>query len=356
MFCHGVPGALPGHPVTHAPADEIHSLNSPAVHWRSDMARYLFFRTSRSAYEQVTELFDFVWSTNVSLWNLRWQVKGFADTQSVITESVLNGRFVAGSGIRGANLSRACLEMTWEEQQSQFAKFLLFDLFAIIEGWLAKVLDDLGRPGLAKEFQFPTSTKANGTLAGFGFGQAELRATPSPLLTRSFYPGLRSHPKNSLNEIEKLLIAYRCFKECRNAVMHAGGIAQTRTVSAYQAYLALTASDLRAKELPECPPVLAGNRVQLSLRGVVGFSDVILRLIATLDAEFACALHAEKEFRSQWLTYYAGARSAKRYVLSTTNASRRDEQIGKLVRKLGLPTPSDFPLIESYLRAEGLVH
>ena len=33
--------------------------------------------------------------------------------------------------------------------------------------------------------------------------------------------------------------------------------------------------------------------------GVVGFSDVILRLIATLDSELACALSAEDEFRAR---------------------------------------------------------
>jgi hypothetical protein len=72
---------------------------------------------------------------------------------------MLNARFVAGSGIRSTNLKRACIEMTWDDHQSQFAKFLLFDLFALFEGWLAKVLADVGQPGLVKAFQFPTETK-----------------------------------------------------------------------------------------------------------------------------------------------------------------------------------------------------
>jgi hypothetical protein len=39
------------------------------------MSHYLFFRSSRAAYQQVAELFDFVWPTAAALWNLRWQVR-----------------------------------------------------------------------------------------------------------------------------------------------------------------------------------------------------------------------------------------------------------------------------------------
>jgi hypothetical protein len=107
------------------------------------MAGYLFFRSSRSTHQQVTELFDFVWPTVAALWNLRWQVAGLSATQTSVTTDMLTGRFIAGSGIHGANLKRACLETTWDQQQSQFAKFLLIDLFALYEGWLASTLGDM---------------------------------------------------------------------------------------------------------------------------------------------------------------------------------------------------------------------
>ena len=101
------------------------------------MARYLFFETSRSAFQQVSDLFDFVWPTAVALWNLRWQVQGFAGTKTHVTKAELHGRFVLGSGVHSANIARACLDTTWEEHQGQFAKFLLIDLFALYEGWLS---------------------------------------------------------------------------------------------------------------------------------------------------------------------------------------------------------------------------
>jgi hypothetical protein len=100
----------------------------------SIMAAPLFFRSSRSAFKQVTELFDFVWPTATALWNLRWQVAGFVSVRSDATSEELAKRFTEGSGIHGANIKKACLEMNWDQQQSQFAKFLLTDLFAIYEG------------------------------------------------------------------------------------------------------------------------------------------------------------------------------------------------------------------------------
>src|SRR4051794_1493616 len=41
---------------------------------RITMARYLFFKYSRSTFGQISELFDFIWPTAAALWNLRWQV------------------------------------------------------------------------------------------------------------------------------------------------------------------------------------------------------------------------------------------------------------------------------------------
>lgn len=97
------------------------------------MAGHLF-RTSRWAYRQVTELFDFVTPTAAALWNLRWQVVGFCSHHPAASVQVLDDRFVSGSGLHGANLRRACIDTSWEYQQQQFAKFLLISLFSIYEG------------------------------------------------------------------------------------------------------------------------------------------------------------------------------------------------------------------------------
>src|SRR4051812_14526814 len=98
---------------------------------------------SIAALEAVTRLYDFVWPVAAGLWNLRWQVAGYAAVRSGVTVEELQARFILGSGIHGANLHRACLETTWEEQQRRLAEVLLVNLFAIHESWAEALLAEL---------------------------------------------------------------------------------------------------------------------------------------------------------------------------------------------------------------------
>jgi len=132
--------------------------------------------------------------------------------------------------------------------------------------------------------------------------------------------------------------------------MHHGGVASAAAAAAYQTYSSLSAQDLGLGQPPSCPAVLTGGRIQLSLHGVVGFSDVILRLIATLDSELACALSAEDEFRARWLL-----KIGKGHSLISTDSTKRKRQVGRLVGKLGLPRPARTDLAEAFLRKFRLV-
>lgn len=263
----------------------------------------------------------------------------------------MHGRFVAGSGITGANLTRACIELTWEEQQAEFAKFTLFNLFAIYEGWLALTLSIIGMQSIEKNLHFPTSTATNGSLLGIGNALARLQQHQSPAMKQAFYVALRKHPKNSSGKIENLLKAYRCFKEFRNALMHGGGIAESKCMDAYLQYSTLVPSDLGVSEMPKVLAPTLGSPIKLSLRGVVAFSDLILRLVATLDAEFACTVGAEKEFTSQWRTHFTepGGARAKSFMLSS-HAATRERHVRRLVGKLGLPHPTDIAILETFMQ------
>lgn len=305
---------------------------------------YLFFEASRSAYSRVTEVFDFVWPASVALWNLRWQVAGLTSVMPEVTVNDLNHRFVVGSGIHGANLKRACADHDWSEQQQQFARFLLVQVFGIFEGCLGAVLEGISHIRLEKELQFPTHPGGSGAAKGAAPALAHIRANSSAMIQNAFYPILVQHPKNGIANLENLLIAYRCFKECRNALMHHGGDADARAVAAWQAYDSLTAATLGVKELPACPAVVLGAPVSLSLRGVVGFTEIILRLIATYDAEFACSSNAEREFQTRWKQKFKS-----RPVLKTKDPAERERQVGRLVRKIGFPQPMAAQVVEQYL-------
>ncbi len=321
------------------------------------VAGYLFFRTSRSAYKQVTELFDFVTPAAAALWNLRWQVAGFCSHHPAATVQTLDDRFLSGSGLRGANFRRACIDITWEDQQQQFAKFFSMSLFSIYEGWLSDVLRIVAPPArlkvLEKWCQYPDSTAPR--RHGTAMATAEIKLNSSQMLLDAFYSTLRKQKKNALPQIGTLLTCYRAFKEGRNAFAHQNGLATQAAVDAYQNYSRLSPSDLDAAEKPMLPPVSLNKPITFSLRGVVGFSGIILRIIATLDAEFSCAQLAEEEFRSQRVELYSINGKVRPRMLKSAGVNRREKQLERLVRKLKLPAPSQLAGIETFLKQQRFI-
>lgn len=169
----------------------------------------LFFSSSNDVLAQVTDLYDFIWPTASALWNFRWQIKGFLNEVGIdkVSDRDLLNRFDWGSELHGVNLRRACVEKTWQEQQEQFAKFLLINLCAIYEGWIDAIKSVLGFPnGVGTQLQVPTTVDLNGNLQGVRNAINLITANRSILVQNAFYPTLVAHSKNSLPLLDNLLI------------------------------------------------------------------------------------------------------------------------------------------------------
>ena len=310
------------------------------------MHRKLFFGTSGAVADRLTETFDFVWSTATAQWNLRWQVDGFVRANPTANDEDLKSRFALGSGIRGANLRRSCLATTWDAQQEMFARILLVEFCALFEAWIDGTLEETGQDTRhSKSLQFPS---ANGQ--GVSTALAALQANRSPDLEHSVYPVLLTNRKNSLAKLENLLRCYRYFKECRNAVIHHGGAASQRTVDAYVSFAAETAQTLGVTEVPKHFPIAAaGDTVQLSLRGVVGFGEIVLKLVTTLDAELSRTVEAEGVLARRWVK----AHGARHHLPAGVRA--QETRVEKLFRGLGLESPNDPLALLPMLRRRNLL-
>jgi hypothetical protein len=309
------------------------------------MYQKLFFQTSKQIADRLTETFDFIWPTAAAIWNLRWQVQGYVSVVPGASQDELLGRFVAGSGIRGANLRKTCVETSWQRQQDQFAKFLLVEICALYEAWCSSVVSELG---IAKShensMQFPSGLKPGGALNGVGLTLAEIRKSVSPDLKATLYPSLKANKKYDLVNLDNLLVCYRFFKECRNAVIHHGGVASQRTVDAYTVFSQLKSSDLSAKEVPKHYPVKPDAAVLVDLRGIVGFGDIVLKLIATLDAELSTHQKAEVVLAGRWKSVHGVGH------FLPTDASAKQERISKSITKLGLPKPKRPEALAPFVR------
>ena len=310
------------------------------------MPNYLFFLESRSTLERFTELYDFVWPTAVAMWNLRWQVGGFVGAVPSASDELLLSRFADGAMIHGANLRRACVERGWDDQQEQFASMLLINSCSLFESWVAGVLKRIGKDsrGRVKGLQFPSSGRD-------GVWPAVRSATTpeSPALKAAFYAGLTSHRKNRRAKLDELLTCYRYFKECRNCLAHNGGLASREAADAYRDFASVaTVARLGVKEVPKHAALVEGEVVRLYLRGVVGFTDVVLRIVTTLDAELSRAKRAEDVFSQYWKSAIGRGQTLK----SDRNA--RKSQVQRLCAKLELPRPNQTDEIERLIKSKRL--
>jgi hypothetical protein len=311
------------------------------------MPKYFFTATQR-AYAQITTLFDFVWPTAAAMWNLRWQVNGYLQVIPQATVQQLQARFTEGADINGANLRRSCIEHTWEQQKESFARVLLVNSIAFYEAWIDEVLDGLGKntKALSTALQFPDSTFRG---KGVAWAIDEITKDESHELKAAFYVPLCNGRYYSAPRLDSLMLCYRFFKELRNCSTHRGGIANQRLIDAYSHFSAVaTTAGLGVSEVPEHYAPGINSHTRLSLRGVVGFTGILFKIIATLDAELCRSKRSEQLFIKRWTVA-----NPHQSVLSSLQ-KKRVRQVKKLACNAGLPDPSGAHKFGNWLNHLGL--
>jgi hypothetical protein len=286
------------------------------------------------------------------MWNLRWQVKGLVDTCPEISDEQLVGRFVAGSGIRSGSLKRICVDTPWEDQQSRFAEFLLISVFAIYESWIKELLEALGCVSNAnvKGLQFPTEMDNDGNPSkGVMWVVSKINAIESPAMQLISAELATKNKKCSVEKLETYLRWLRYFKEARNCIIHGGGtVGEKLKISTDDVSTINRAADIGMKEAIEYFPAPLGSDIKLSLRGVVGFSEVVRRLMVTTDIQLSRSTSAESDFIRQWKAEF-------HYESFPTRVNKRDARTRRNVRKLGLACPANVSLIVDLLKSKQLI-
>lgn len=254
----------------------------------------VFFTATKRALKNITNTFDTVWPIAVGLWNLRCAVKGVKDEWPLITEKQLADKFTAGSGIHGVNYKKTVMTQSWEEQLNGLSWMLLNSTIPIYEEWIKELNGDIYNGTIdEKKLQFPNNIERE---------IARLQGNASQIMKDAFYQTYCIKRDRNYGNIKVMMMCYRAFKEARNCYMHNGMIADQKTVDAYNAYITnATLQNLEIKELPlfKRNPIL-GEKIELNLRSVVGFSYVVIKILVSLDSELVCTKQAETEFRKRW--------------------------------------------------------
>lgn len=253
----------------------------------------MFFTSSKLLEAQLTELFDYIWSDVTALKNLRWQVRGYYEEHPIKTNLQLTKKFVFEEDVTNRpNLYRACIEQSMDEQLFYVAKTLLTNIFAFYEAWVEnslRLLQISHAEQLYKHFQYPIDGNLNYMNILHRFQANGVRE-----IIDNFYDNYKkANPNYNLSYLDNYLKVYRYFKECRNSIIHNGGQTTQSVYDAYAVISNLTNNDLDVKEVPQAISTAIGDPIILNLRDVVGFTQIILKIVSTFDVEFIKCAGAE---------------------------------------------------------------
>lgn len=261
-------------------------------------SRYVF-RASRDAHRSITRLYDFVHPTAISLWNLRWQVQGYLSSVLNADSRMLEARFASGSGIGAGSLRRATVDTSWSNQLENFSSFILINTVAIFEDFVSTLVErshveKSQSRSIEKQLQFPSSSKNGGLKGALALlGESNLVVG---CVTWDNSIARRIDEKN----IEQLLICFRYFKELRNSLSHDGGRTSQVQLDVQAEFLnCIQNQKIGSVNAPEY--LLArsiGEPAKISYRGVIGFSEVVLHIIATYDSILSRTPLVEKELKA----------------------------------------------------------
>lgn len=292
-----------------------------------------------------------IWPLSVGLWNLRCNVNGTLKEVPKFSEHDLAARFSAGSGIHGVNYKRAFVETDWEMQQRELALMLLNSTIPIYEGWIDTLLHQEfnsylpPKSNLAefeKKLQFPDSVADV---------IATLTSDESEFMRDNYFPKFKEKKKRSVDKLKQILYCYRVYKEIRNCCMHKGNIADEKLVKSYNEYITnvYNPDDIGVKVLPEFAPPVRDEPVDLSLQCAVALGEIVIKLIASIDAELTRSKCAEDLFVRRMTTSKAYGKKLK------SNYVDAIKQVRNYTTAIRMPVAIDLDRVRLFLLSKGII-
>ena len=260
----------------------------------------MFFEASSDALDSITYTFDFVHPLTVSMLSTRREVEKILLLNPKIRDVDISKFFLDSDKVHGVNYKRAFYELEWDKQEETIAWILLNNLFAIYEGWVYRLFVDRFStlPGYKKDaftrgLEFEKFSKKINTY----YVNSSKISLP---MKEAFFNKYKTKCGLDFSKIDNYMLCFRVFKEARNCFMHGNFIASQKLVDAYKAYAPKASiQDLDVKEVPEFYKPVLNKHIKLSLRGVIGFSQIVIRIIRIIDTYLLQTKAGEIEFLSR---------------------------------------------------------
>jgi hypothetical protein len=112
---------------------------------------------------------------------------------------------------------------------------------------------------------------------------------------------------------------------------------------------ALSTTDTGTKVIPKWTPLNVDEKLEISLPGVMGFAEVVLKIVVTLDVLLSTTQHAEVAFTDAWKNSYESDRRTL-----PGDKQKRLQRLASIASKSAFGRPAAIQELEDLLKSYGL--
>ena len=280
------------------------------------------FEATYSASQQITATFDMVWALDAGLWNLRQAATQYLTEHPEANTKEAKDALVKGLYVHGLNLKRIATELSWEYEEQYIAELLLINAIAIFDTWVDEFVDAsiLGKSNNQRK-EIKKAVKAG----DFSLLDSALAQEAPSSLAGCFHFAAKKQD----TYIDNLRLVYKYFKSCRNCCAHGNRKFSSIAETNYNAIKTFTKDDCGIKEFPKIEVTKENYPLKLILRGVVGFYDILIRIMNHYDIVASDKIAVEAELLRRWssLPYVALPVELKKRIDTLRYHKKRNESI-----------------------------
>ena len=254
--------------------------------------------------------------------------------------------------MHGLNAKRIANELTWEYEEQYIAELLLTYGIGIFDSWVDGIVDTVLTLSSSNSKKRIKEDLKKGEFQAF---ENTLSQEPLSALAGCFHVS----PKRQDQHIDNLRLIYKYFKSCRNCCAHGNHQFTDICEANYNAIKTLTKEDCGINEFPKIVETRAGDPVKLILRGVVGFFDVLIKIINHYDIVASDKIAVENELLKRWssMPYEPLSADIRRRINITRYEKKRNHSIRFHLKVVNMYAPyvSKTDQIYIFLRDNGLM-
>lgn len=304
-----------------------------------------FFQCTNQALDEISNLYIAIWGIDVGLQNFRRNFFDDYRKSGTIKKDELNIKYCSDCRVSSLDYEKTFITKSWAEQEEEIAWLLLNSLIPIFEGWWEEIkrtrLKTIPSKTILKPDSYAKKVKTFTNLSAHCSKDAQ----------NIFGETYKSSDKYIKQDLELHYICFHLFKCMRNAYMHNGRIAHLALIKTQSEYLSKVSTEKLGVTLaPEFYAARLNERIRADLYGIVGFSDVLIRIITTLDAELMDTIGGDEELAER-----ITETKFREKIDTTTEDKEIKKIITKIFKEAGFSTPKDFKAALNYLKGRHVI-